>query len=70
MIRALRPDGTRPNMKYFWGVAYEKTLSQKRIDRIRQLKRENPDATNRWLAIMAFDSESAVKKALNDYPPM
>jgi hypothetical protein len=69
MIRARRPDGTSPNMKYFWGVAYEKTLSQERIDRIRELKRENPDANNRWIAVMAFDSELAVEKALKDYTP-
>jgi len=42
-------------------------VSPARIERIRQLKRENPDANYRWIAVMAFDSKHAVEKALKGF---
>jgi hypothetical protein len=41
-------------------------VSQDRIDRIRQLKKENPEANYKQLAIMAFDSVYVVEKALRN----
>lgn len=42
-------------------------ISPERIERIRQLKRENPDANHKWIAVMAFDSKYAVEKALKGF---
>jgi hypothetical protein len=39
-------------------------VSDERLSHIRQLKEENPDASRRELAMLAFDSEYAVELAL------
>jgi hypothetical protein len=44
-------------------------ISEERIERIRQVKRENPDANQKWIATMTFDSKYAVGAALKDYDP-
>jgi hypothetical protein len=69
MITSRNSDGRVIDWRYHYGVGYEKTISQNRIDRIRQIKQENPDANKRWLAVMSFDSERAVEIALKDYYP-
>jgi hypothetical protein len=39
-------------------------VTDDRLDRVRQLKKENPNAGHRELAMLAFDSVYVVEKAL------
>ena len=42
-------------------------ISPERIEAIRKTKRENPEANQKWIAVMSFESEYAVGVALKDF---
>jgi hypothetical protein len=43
-------------------------LSDSRIEHIRQVKKDNPDANQKWIATICFESTYAVRKALRGLP--
>ncbi|WP_094226952.1 hypothetical protein [Methanolobus psychrotolerans] len=55
--------------RYAVGIAAHTRVSPDRLSRIRQLKRENPHASARTLAMIGHESEYAVLKALKNCDP-